>query len=87
MYRIEFDRKWITFFQKLDFSTQERIVKKIKNILHQPKKRHLKGRASFYVAEVGQYRIIYRVFDKDYIVRFYFCGRHKDYERWFLHFF
>ncbi len=56
-------------------------MKKIKNILLYPEKRHLM-RSSFFVDEVGQYRIIYRVSDETR-VRFYFVGTHKEYEKWY----
>jgi len=47
----------------------------------------LKGNARFFVDEIGQQRIVYRVFDETNAVRFYFVGNHKDYERWYRQYF
>jgi len=55
---------------------------KNQKILEFPKKRHLKKGARFFVDEIGQNRIIYRVFEENKKVRFYFAGNHKEYERW-----
>jgi mRNA-degrading endonuclease HigB of HigAB toxin-antitoxin module len=46
-----------------------------------PEKRHLM-RSSFFVDEVGQYRLVYRIFEENK-VRFYFVGAHKEYEKWY----
>ncbi len=81
-YKAEFDQDWPRYFDVLDNSIKERIAKKIGKILEYPIKRHLKN-ISFFVDEVGQYRIIYRVFDETKQVRFYFVGTHKEYEKWY----
>jgi mRNA-degrading endonuclease RelE of RelBE toxin-antitoxin system len=54
-------------------------LKKIADLLYQ---RHLKHGMPFYVEEVGQGRIIFRIEeDVIYIIR---CFRtHKDYEKWY----
>jgi mRNA-degrading endonuclease RelE of RelBE toxin-antitoxin system len=82
MYTGEFDEDWIRYFQNLDSKMKERVAKKINNILEHPQKRHLKG-ASFFVDEIGQYRVVYRIFDENKRVRFYFVGKHKEYEIWY----
>jgi mRNA-degrading endonuclease HigB of HigAB toxin-antitoxin module len=38
---------------------------------------------AFFVDEVGQYRIVYRVLEETKHVRFYFVGTHKEYEKWY----
>ncbi len=81
-YRAEFDQDWPRYFGALDNSIKERIAKKIEKILEYPIKRHLK-KISFFVDEVGQYRIVYRVFDETKQLRFYFVGTHKEYEKWY----
>jgi hypothetical protein len=63
-----------------------RVVKKIKKILEFLKKIHLGGKANFFVDEVGQNRILYRIFEEKE-VRLYFVGNHKDYEKWYKQFF
>ncbi len=82
MYGVEFDQDWPIHFQLLDKSIKERIAKKIGKILKYPNKRHLK-KSLFFVDEVGQYRIVYRIFEENKRVRFYFVGDHKEYEKWY----
>lgn len=60
-----------------------RIAKRIGKVLEFPYKRHLRKPAKFFVAEIGQYRILYRVFEDSKMVRFYFVGNHKEYEKWY----
>ncbi len=87
MYRLDFDEEWPKYFKKLDKETKERTAKKIKKILQQPQKRHLKKGMRYFVEEVGQHRLIYRIFKEDKEVRFYFIGKHKKYEKWYKKFF
>jgi mRNA-degrading endonuclease RelE of RelBE toxin-antitoxin system len=82
MYEAEFDQDWPGYFQPLANDIKERIAKKIRKVLEYPQRRHLKE-ASFFVDEVGQYRIVYRVFEENKRVRFYFVGSHKEYEKWY----
>ncbi len=86
MFAATFDEGWPTFFNALDSVMKERVAKKIRKILEHPKKRHMRQNARFFVDEVGQYRITYRVFESQNEVRFYFVGDHKEYENWFLGF-
>jgi mRNA-degrading endonuclease RelE of RelBE toxin-antitoxin system len=83
MYSASFHEDWLHHFLKLDNQIKELVSKKIKKILEYPQKRHLKGSAKYFVGEVGQYRIIYVVFEETNEVRFYFVGNHKNYEKWF----
>lgn len=73
---------WPEYFESLGEEIKERVVKKINKILEYPIKRHLK-KSSFFVDEVGQYRIIYRVLEETKTVRFYFVGNHKKYEKFY----
>lgn len=82
MYEAEFDQDWPEYFQPLANVVKERVAKKIKKVLEYPQKRHLK-KLSFFVDEIGQYRIVYRIFDENKRVRFYFVGNHKEYEKWY----
>ena len=84
IYNIAYDDDWAKYFDLLEKEIKERAVKKIKKILEFPEKRHLKKGANFFVAEVGQYRILYRVFEENNEVRFYFIGNHKQYVKWYL---
>ena len=81
-YKAEYDQEWSRYFEPLDEGIKVRVAKKIGKILNYPIKRHLK-KSLFFVDELGQYRVIYRVFDDDKIVRFYFAGTHKEYEKWY----
>ncbi|MBU1120654.1 MAG: hypothetical protein ABIE23_05925 [archaeon] len=83
MHKPGFDEDWPEYFNKLDHAVKERAAKKIRKILEFPKKRHLKKGARFFVDEIGQSRIVYRVFEENNEVRFYFIGNHKEYEKWY----
>lgn len=87
IYKESFDEKWPEYFNSLDHTIKERVAKKIKKILEFPEKRHLKKGARFFVDEIGQNRIVYRIFKENKEVRFYFVGNHKEYEKWYKQFF
>ena len=87
IYKATFDEEWLKYFNNLDNSIKEHIAKKIAKILEFPEKRHLKKRARFFIDEVSQYRIAYRVFEESKEVRFYFAGNHKSYEKWYKQYF
>jgi len=86
IYKAAYDEDWAKYFNNLDNIVKERIAKKIQKILDFPRKRHLSQKAKFFVDEVGQFRILYRVFDEINEVRFYFVGSHKEYEKWYKSF-
>lgn len=87
IYKATYDENWPEYFNCLDNAIKERVAKKIKKILEFPEKRHLKKGAKFFVDEVGQHRILYRIFEEAKEVRFYFVGNHKEYEKWYTQFF
>ena len=87
MYALVFDQEWPSHFNKLDHSVKERVVKKIKKIIEHPQKRHLKKGVNYFVGEVGQHRILFRVFEETKEIRFYFVGPHKEYEKWYSRYF
>ena len=87
MYSAAFHKDWSEYFDKLENILKERVAKKIKKILEHPQKRHLGGQATYFVDEIGQYRIIYMIFEENREVRFYFVGNHKEYEKWYKQFF
>ena len=57
-------------------------MKKILQLSSEHSSRHLKQTPVF-VEEVGQYRICFRIDEKEKVKIFYFVGDHKDYERWY----
>lgn len=87
IYKASFDEDWPKYFNSLDNAIKEHVTKKISKILEFPTKRHLKKGARFFVDEVSQYRIAYRVFEETNEVRFYFVGNHKEYEKWYKQYF
>jgi len=87
MYSLEFDVDWNKYFLVLPEVIKIRVLKKIDNILQEPHKRHLEGAARFFVDEVGQYRLAYRIFENILLVKFSFVGKHKEYEKWYKSFF
>ena len=83
MYVARFESEWFPRFEGLEKTLKARALKKIQKILVAPHKRHMLNGARFFVGELGQYRIVYRVFDELMEVRFYFIGTHKEYENWY----
>lgn len=81
-YSLEFDERWDAYFSKLDRSIQERLWKKIIQLKRDLPSRHLKKGVDLYVSEVGQYRLVYKLFIERNAKRLYFVGDHKEYERW-----
>ncbi len=77
MYTATYDDEWPYRFTALDTEIKERVARKISKILEYPAKRHLR-KSSYFVDQVGQYRIVYRVFEENKSVRFYFVGTHKE---------
>lgn len=71
----------------LDHAMKERVSKKILKIIEFPSKRHMKKGANYFVDELSQFRIVYRVFENQKEIRFYFVGTHKEYEKWYRQFF
>ncbi len=47
-----------------------------------PEKRHL-HKTNYFVDEVGQFRILYRIFHEQLEIRFYHVFDHKNYEKWY----
>ena len=82
MYSLEFDEKWNVYFCRLDKSVQQKIIKKIEKLKKDLSSRHLKHGTDYFVAEVSQYRICFKINEKTKIKRIYFVGHHKDYEKW-----
>jgi hypothetical protein len=81
-----YDDDWGKYFNKYSNELKIRIVKKISKILEYPEKRHLKSGARFFVDEIGQSRLLYRVFEDTKQVKFYFIGDHKEYEKYYKEF-
>lgn len=84
MFSIKFHPYWEKYFCILSKDVKIRVLKKIKSISVSPKsQRHLRFGLPFYVSELGQYRITYKILGKENKIIFYFVGDHKEYEKWY----
>ena len=81
-YSLEFAEGWANCFEKLDKGMRERVWKKIQQLKTRMPARHLKQGLAFFVSEVGQYRIAYKVDEKRKVKTVHFVGNHKEYEKW-----
>ncbi len=81
-YALEFADGWDEYFDKMDKSVKERVWKKILQLKTLPPSRHLKQGFSYFISEIGQYRIAYKVDENRRIKMVYFAGDHKEYEKW-----
>ncbi|MFA5382536.1 MAG: hypothetical protein WC356_05170 [Candidatus Micrarchaeia archaeon] len=81
-YKIKYALGWDMHYSKMDNSQRIPIAKKIKKLKQKKKTRHLHYGLQFSVDEVNQYRIVYKIFEKEKFVRIYFIGNHKQYEKW-----
>lgn len=82
MYEIFFtDEAVEQLFFKIDKSERIKIYKKIKKLKNLKKRRHLKFGLSFFVEEMGQYRVVYENIEEKKIININFIGNHKDYEK------
>ena len=80
MYNIEFDKKAVDFFKKLDKSLQNRIGKKIELLKNNPLLGiPLVGNLSgFYKLRVGDYRVIYKIKNEQLIILILDVGHRKN---------
>ena len=81
-YKFKFADGWDAYFRNLDKSVRDRILAKMEQLRHEHSSRHLK-QAPIFVEEVGQYRICFKIDEKERMKIFYFVGDHKDYEKWY----
>ena len=80
-YTINFAPKWDIYFKNFDSQIQKRIAKKINQLKNDISARHNKFGLSYFVLEVGQYRICYieNKNKKNRIIAF--TGTHKQYTK------
>ena len=81
-YSLEFALGWESCFEKLDKGIRERVWKKIQQLKVLPQSRHLRQGFDFFVSEVGQYRIAYKVDEQRKVKVVHFVGDHKEYDKW-----
>jgi mRNA-degrading endonuclease RelE of RelBE toxin-antitoxin system len=82
-YEILFDPDWDEYFKKLDRSVQIKIAKIINKLEGDIPARHMKHGLPYYVIELGQYRICFKIDKENMIKILYFVGNHRDYEKWY----
>lgn len=81
-WKIEFVPGWDIYFKKFDFSTQQRILKKLEQMKQPLSARGLHFSQSL-VEEIGQYRIAFFQDSKNGAKSIHFVGNHKQYEKWY----
>jgi hypothetical protein len=62
---------------------KERVVKKIKKLLEEGHSRHLGHGLDFFTVNFGGYRMTFKKSEKEKMLRFYFVGTHKEYEKFY----
>jgi mRNA-degrading endonuclease RelE of RelBE toxin-antitoxin system len=67
--------------KKMDFSIKKRLLERILRMKTDEPGRHLKHGLGYFVENVGQYRIVYRVNGDEKFI--FFVGDHKEYEKWY----
>ena len=86
-YKVKLKPRAENNFSKLDKSNRKIILKKLLQLETKATSRHLKRGLSFFVEEVKQYRIAFKVDEKVKIKDIYFIGTHKQYEKWYMELF
>ena len=81
-YSLEFAQEWEKCFERLDKGVRARVWKKIQQLKTPSHSRHLRQGFDFFVSEVGQYRIAYKIDERKKVKVVHFVGNHKEYEKW-----
>jgi mRNA-degrading endonuclease RelE of RelBE toxin-antitoxin system len=81
-YEVLFDPKWDGWFSRLDGSMKKRVMKKILQLQGENPSCHLKQGVPYYVAEIGQHRLCYKIDRERKAKILCFVGDHKEYEKW-----
>ncbi len=80
-YTLEFEANWEYYYTNLPPDIKERVKKKLIQLKYLPS-RHLEHGVDYFVKEIGQYRIVFKSDERLKIRRFYFVGKHKEYEKY-----
>ena len=79
---MDFHPGWDKYYSKLDKTMQLRVWKKIQQLKHLTGSRHLKQGFPYFVSDIGQYRLCYKINEAKKLKTIYFVGDHKQYEKW-----
>jgi len=82
-YTLNFTVFWDAYFRELDQSVREKVLSKLEQLRGRHPSRHLQHGLPFFVEEVGQYRICFKVDEGEKVKIFFFVGDHKEYEKWY----
>jgi len=80
MYKLDFDKKALKFFKKLDKFSQERIGKKLENLKLNPQLgESLIGNLSgLWKLRIGKYRVIYKIVENKLLILVLDLGHRKN---------
>ena len=81
-WKLEFKPGWDVYFKKFDRTTQNLILKKLKQMKQPLKARGLYS-SRYQVEEVNQFRIVFIQDEKIKTKKIHFIGNHMQYEKWY----
>jgi len=83
MYTLVYDVDWDNYFQNVPEVIKKRFLKRREKYVNFPTIgfRHTKHGVSYFVDEIGQYRVCFTSDEDNKIRTFYFIGDHKEYEK------
>jgi mRNA-degrading endonuclease RelE of RelBE toxin-antitoxin system len=83
MYDIKYKPEYIKRLAKLEIKIQIRSKKVTDKLKQAKKRRHLKKGNPYFVENLGQYRILYKLYEDEKIIELLFIGTHKEYEKYY----
>jgi mRNA-degrading endonuclease RelE of RelBE toxin-antitoxin system len=82
-YKVQLESEAEAQLDNIDKSTRIKLLKKLIRLQEENLSRHLKKGLPFFVAEVGQYCICFKIEEQLQEKRVYFIGKHKEYAKWY----
>lgn len=83
MYALEYDQDWSIYFENVPPDIQQRFLKRREKYSNFPSFafRHEQHGVEYFVDEIGQYRVLFTSDESTKTRRFYFIGKHKEYDK------
>ncbi len=81
-YEVKLEPNAECLFSRIDKASQEKILKKLIQLENEKSSRHLRKGLPYFVEEVGQYRIAFKINEELKRKEIYFVGIHKEYMKW-----